>query len=82
MMLGKEWQPKKTISNLRLRDPLMDRRCGDDRRKVHFLPYFDQGNQDRRSDQERRYNMERRANCVRVSEWSSVCLEQESELWP
>lgn len=57
----------------------MDRRSGEDRRKVYSLEYFKQGNLDRRKQQERRTNVERRADCVRVSEWSSACPNYEDE---
>ncbi|WP_161629951.1 hypothetical protein [Desulfogranum mediterraneum] len=78
MAVNKRQRPR-THPDLRRRDPLMDRRSGEDRRQVYFLPYFEQGNPDRRSDLERRQNVERRTNFVRVSEWSSVGLDQEAE---
>jgi hypothetical protein len=62
---------------LRTTDPFMDRRCGEDRRNVYSLEYFEQGNPDRRNSIERRENIERRHDCVRVSEWSSACPDAE-----
>ncbi len=61
----------------RLRDPYLDRRRGDDRRKVHSLLYFNDGSPDRRSNIERRENIERRSNCYRVDVWSSVCPDMD-----
>lgn len=64
---------------MRQRDPFADRRCGDDRRKVYSLDYFQQDNPDRRSGRERRSGKERRSHCVRVSTWSSVCPDYEDD---
>ena len=58
----------------RKRDPYLDRRSGEDRRAVYSLDYFLKGNPDRRSGEERRMKNERRSGCVRINEWSSVCL--------
>ncbi len=58
-------------------DPYLDRRSGEDRRKIYSLVYFNKGNKDRRVSDERRFNYERRENCVRVSQWSSVCLDKD-----
>ena len=60
-------------------DPYLDRRSGEDRRAVHSLEYFQKGYFCRRSGLERRNNYERRAGCIRVSEWSSVCLVPEDK---
>lgn len=60
----------------RCHDPFMDRRSGEDRRKLHSLDYFNRNNPDRRSNPERRSGGERRSGCIRVSEWSSVCPDQ------
>jgi hypothetical protein len=51
---------------------VMDRRCGDDRRKSYRLGYFLNGGVERRSRQERRILGERRVDWVRATEWSSV----------
>lgn len=64
---------------MRRRDPFMDRRSGEDRRKTHSLAYFQDGRPDRRKQQERRTQVERRSDCVRISEWSSVCPNYEDE---
>ncbi len=61
-------------------DPFMDRRSGEDRRKVYSLEYFELGNPDRRNSMERRDNIERREDCVRVSEWSSACPDKDEIL--
>lgn len=68
---------KKKYSSKRLCDPYMDRRCGEDRRKVYSLDYFLKGNLDRRNRAERRTRNERRNDCIRVNEWSSICPEQD-----
>lgn len=62
---------------MRRRDPFMDRRSGEDRRKVHSLEYFQAENPDRRKRSERRSQGERRADCVRITKWSSVCPDYE-----
>ena len=51
---------------------VMDRRCGDDRRKSYRLGYFINGGVERRSGKERRLMGERRIDWVRATEWSSV----------
>jgi hypothetical protein len=50
----------------------MDRRSGDDRRKIYHLGYFINGGVERRSGKERRVSGERRIGWVRATEWSSV----------
>lgn len=64
---------------MRRRDPFMDRRSGEDRRRVYSLDYFQKGNVDRRKNGERRKQKERRADCIRISEWSSVCPNYEDK---
>lgn len=61
-------------NNKRARDPMLDRRSGSDRREAYDLDYFDQDGAERRSGKVRRQQNERRCQCVRVSEWSSVCI--------
>ena len=61
-------------NNKRARDPMLDRRSGSDRREAYDLDYFDQDGAERRSGKKRRQQNERRCQCVRVSEWSSVCI--------
>jgi hypothetical protein len=51
---------------------LIDRRSGEDKRKVYSLDYFFMGGEERRRRGERRNLGERRRNWVRVSRWSSV----------
>lgn len=63
----------------RKRDPYLDRRSGEDRRAVYSLDYFLKGNPDRRNGKERRKNSERRSGCVRINEWSSVCLNNDEK---
>lgn len=62
--------------NERKGDPYVDRRSGDDRRAVYDSDYFENGGPERRQSQDRRQQEERRHNCVRVSRWSSVCLDE------
>jgi len=50
----------------------IDRRSGDDRRKVHNLNYFIRGGVERRKYKERRSHVERRKTWLRVDEWVSV----------
>lgn len=54
----------------------IDRRSGDDRRKVHNLNYFIRGGAERRKFKERRSQAERRKNWLRVDEWDSVFVGQ------
>ena len=58
---------------------LVDRRSGEDRRKVYSLDYFTEGGKERRKVKERRKRDERRSNCVRVSDWSSVCSNDDHD---
>ena len=65
--------PKK--QNRRLRGSYQDRRSGEDRRKTYSLDYFHNGGKERRSGEERRQAGERRKDCIRIDDWSSVCLK-------
>ena len=58
----------------------IDRRSGDDRRKVHNLNYFIRGGVERRKFIERRSQEERRKNWLRVDEWVSVFVGDPIEL--
>ena len=58
----------------------IDRRSGDDRRKVHNLNYFIRGGLERRKFIERRSQGERRKNWLRVDEWVSVFVGDPVEL--
>ena len=66
-----------TPKDSRRNDPLEDRRSGEDRRTAYDLDYFQEGGVERRLVPERRSLNERRDNCQRVSQWSSVCLQNE-----
>jgi hypothetical protein len=59
-------------------DPFLDRRSGDDRREAYDLDYFHDGGEERREGTERRQSDERRDDCFRVSDWSSVCPDDNS----
>ena len=59
-------------------DPYLDRRSGDDRRKHYDLDFFEHGGVERRRGIEARQKRDRRAQCVKVGEWSSVCLSTRS----
>ena len=61
----------------RRRDPLEDRRSGEDRKIAYDLDYFGDGGLERRTSGDRRTAIERRENCQRVSQWSSVCPTEE-----
>ena len=56
-------------------DPYRDQRSGEDRRQVHLLSYFSKGGIENRSAKERRVSNERRKGCIRVTRWSSVCVD-------
>jgi len=58
----------------------IDRRSGDDRRKVHNLNYFIRDGVERRKFKERRSQAERRKNWLRVDEWVSVFVGDPVEL--
>lgn|GEM_PF-1781727 len=67
-----EGNPKMVKENQRTSN-LIERRSGEDRRKIYSLKYFTDGGRERRSGIERRMPAERRADCFRVSNWSSAC---------
>jgi hypothetical protein len=69
-----EAEPKKTISKSPKRRSLVDRRSGEDKRKLYNLDYFTDGGQERRKGRERRQSGERRSAWVRVYKWCSVFL--------
>ena len=66
-----------TSQNARVRDPYMDRRFGDDRLLVYDSDYFENGGVERRHGWDRRQKDERRDSCIRVSDWSSVCPDDQ-----
>ena len=49
-----------------------DRRIDEDRRRVHDLDYFLEGNSEHRQFQERREGKERRTTWMKVGHWVSV----------
>jgi hypothetical protein len=55
-----------------LKRSLIDRRSGEDKRKVYSLDYFSMGGKKRRRGRERRTMGERRKNWGRISKWYSV----------
>ena len=66
---------KVTQTDQRREDPYLDQRSGEDRRQVHLLSYFSKGGIENRSARERRGSAERREGCIRVTRWSSVCID-------
>ena len=66
----KEAEPKKTLYKGPLRRALVDRRSGEDKRKLYSLDYFTE----RRRGRERRQTGERRNAWARVYKWCSVFL--------
>jgi hypothetical protein len=68
-------EEEKILKDARLSDPYVDRRSGEDRRQVYYADYFSNGGLERRSGRERRLQNERRKNFIRISEWSSICLD-------
>ena len=68
----KEKEPR---TDKRRQDPYMDRRSGEDRRTTYLIDYFSEGKPERREAIERRDKNERREGYVRVSNWSSVCVD-------
>ena len=62
------------LKDKRISDPYVDRRSGEDRRRIYDADYFQNGGKERRSGKERRQQYERRKNFIRVSKWSSICL--------
>ena len=54
----------------------LDRRAGDERRQMYDLNYFlERGGIERRERGDRRRNGEKRAGWVRVTQWSSICVQ-------
>ena len=64
---------KKRQKDIRLKDPFIDRRSGEDRREAYDLDYFQKEGFERRVGGERRKDEERRDSCIRVSKWTSIC---------
>jgi hypothetical protein len=57
---------------------LLDRRSGEDERKLYNLDYFFEGGNERRRGKERRQSAERRRGWARVYNWCSVFLGKKS----
>ncbi len=68
----------KYFKDRRVGDPYVDRRSGEDRRQVYDSGYWESGEIERRSAKDRRQPKERRDSYVRVSKWSSVCIEDKT----
>lgn len=66
---------KKRQRDIRLKDPFIDRRSGEDRREAYDLDYFQNKGIERRVGDDRRQDLERRDSCIRVSKWTSICPE-------
>ncbi|MEJ2164544.1 MAG: hypothetical protein P8X90_03375 [Desulfobacterales bacterium] len=64
--------------NKRKKDPFVDRRSGEDQRVGYDLDYFTEGGKERRNGKERRRKGERRKGCIPVSDWSSICPDDET----
>ena len=69
----------KYYKDRRVADPYVDRRSGEDRRQVYDSAYWESGGIERRSIKDRRQPKERRDNCVKVSKWSSICIEGKAD---
>ena len=63
----------------RIADPYVDRRSGEDRRKVYDSDYWESGGIERRRAKDRRQQKERRSSCVSVSQWSSDCINDKAD---
>jgi hypothetical protein len=57
----------------------MDRRILEDRRKAYDIGYFSDSGPERRKGRDRRRRDERRTGCIKVSRWSSVCVDNETK---
>jgi hypothetical protein len=68
-----------TAKDRRVGDPYVDRRSGENRRQVYDFDFWESGGIESRSAKERRQQKERRDSYVRVSEWSSVCIEDNAD---
>ena len=70
----KEAAPRKGPFKVQKRRAAVDRRSGEDKRKLYNLDYFIEGGEERRRGRERRQSRERRSGWVRVYKWCSVFL--------
>ncbi len=69
----------KYFKDKRVRDPYIDRRSGEDRRQVYDTAYWESEGIERRSAKDRRKEKERRDGCVKISKWSSVCINNKAD---
>ena len=69
-----ESESNKEPAKDQMKRSLMDRRSGDDKRKLYNLDYFTAGGEERRKGKERLQSDERRKGWVRVYKWCSVFL--------
>jgi hypothetical protein len=70
---------KPILKERRVRDPYVDRRLGEDRRQVYDTDYWESGGIERRSVKDRRQPKERRDSWVKVSKWSSICINDKAD---
>ena len=70
----KEAEYKKAFAKSPVRRSPIDRRSGEDKRKLYNLDYFIDGGEERRRGRERRQCGERRSAWARVYKWCSVFL--------
>ena len=70
---------KPFLKERRVGDPYVDRRSGEDRRQVYDTDYWDSRGIERRSAKDRRQPKERRDSYVKVSKWSSVCINDKAD---
>ena len=70
---------KPILKERRVHDPYIDRRSGEDRRQVYDTAYWESEGIERRSAKDRRKEKERRDGCVKISKWSSVCINNKAD---
>jgi hypothetical protein len=70
----KEAETRKAFAKSAVRRSPIDRRSGEDKRKLYNLDYFTDGGEERRRGRERRQCGERRSTWARVYKWCSVFL--------
>jgi hypothetical protein len=62
-----------SLKDRRIGDPYLDRRLGDDRRKINNLEFIEHGGIERRSWVESRQDGNHSVQSVNGSQWSNVC---------
>jgi hypothetical protein len=70
----KEFEARNKPSQISVKRSPIDRRSGEDKRKLYNLDYFTEGGKERRKGKERRQAGERRSGWARVYKWCSVFL--------